>query len=115
MLLLLVLHLPSTIPVPSEWRLKARLATHCTHEAELDVELSELDVEHAIKLRELEAARLILEAQLDAEVERVTAMREAVRAEIKAAESRRRERARRGSQRASERGGAIRPSRSPTS
>jgi hypothetical protein len=40
---------------------KGRLATLCTHEAELDVELSELDVQHAIKLRELEAARLTLE------------------------------------------------------
>jgi hypothetical protein len=58
---------------------KGRLATLCTHEAELGVELSELDVQHAIKLRELEAAHK--EA-----VERVKAKREAVRAEINAAE-----------------------------
>jgi hypothetical protein len=35
---------------------KGRLATLCTHEVELGVELSELDVQHATKLRELEAA-----------------------------------------------------------
>ena len=57
---------------------KERLATLCTHEAELEVELSELDVQHAIKLREL--------AHKEA-VENVKAKREAVRAEIKVAES----------------------------
>jgi WD40 repeat protein len=67
-------------------RIKGRLATLCTHEAELDVELSELDVQHAIKLRELEAARLTLEAAHKEAVERVKAKRDAVRAEIKTTE-----------------------------
>jgi WD40 repeat protein len=61
---------------------KGRLATLCTHEVELGVELSELDVQHAIKLRELEAARLTLEIAHKEAVERVTAKREAVREEI---------------------------------
>jgi hypothetical protein len=72
--------------------IKGRLATLCTHEAELEVELSELDVQHATKLWELffspffGAARLTLEAAHKEAVERVKAKREAVRAEINAAE-----------------------------
>jgi hypothetical protein len=66
--------------------MKGRLATLCAHEAELGVELSELDVQHAIKLGELEAARLTLEAAHNEAVECVKAKREAVRAEINAAE-----------------------------
>jgi WD40 repeat protein len=66
--------------------IKGRLATLCTHEVELGVELSELDVQHAIKLGELEAARLTLEAAHKEAVERVKAKREAVRAEIETVE-----------------------------
>jgi hypothetical protein len=61
-------------------QIKERLTTLRSWEAELDVKLSDLDVQHAIKLRELQAAHM--EA-----VEMVMAKREAVQAEIEAAES----------------------------
>jgi WD40 repeat protein len=77
---------PSVAVLDRVCGVKGRLATLCTHEAELDVELSELDVQHAIKLRELEAARLTLEAVHKEAVERVKAKRDVVRAETNAAE-----------------------------
>jgi len=41
---------PSVAELDRVCGIKGRLATLCTHEAELEVELSELDVQHAIKL-----------------------------------------------------------------
>jgi len=57
--------------------IKGRLTTLCTHEAELGVELCELEAQHAMKMQ----------ATHKEAVQQVTAKRDAVRAAIKATEN----------------------------